>query len=57
MRFLARLVINAAALWVATRIVPGIRPRLPWRARRDGGELRAVDVVRAAEAWTAGCYS
>lgn len=30
MRFLVRLLINAAALWIATRIVPGVEHTGPW---------------------------
>jgi putative membrane protein len=30
MHFILRLLINAAALWVATRLVPGITYRGPW---------------------------
>lgn len=30
MWFLARLLINAAALWIATEIVPGVEQRGPW---------------------------
>src|SRR6202045_5151786 len=30
MRFVVRLVVNAAALWVATRIVPGVSYRGGW---------------------------
>jgi putative membrane protein len=29
-RFLVRILINAAALWVATQIVPGVRHDGPW---------------------------
>ena len=30
MRFLIRLLINAAALWIATQIVPGVEHSGPW---------------------------
>lgn len=30
MRFLLRLLVNAAALWIATQIVPGVRHSGPW---------------------------
>ena len=30
MRLLLRILINAAALWVATRIVPGVTHTGPW---------------------------
>jgi putative membrane protein len=29
-RFLLRLLVNAAALWIATQIVPGVRHSGPW---------------------------
>jgi len=32
MRFLLRLLINAAALWIATQIVPGVEHTGPWTA-------------------------